>query len=96
MYASGTTDNQGKVQISLSGQSVPDFSIVFEGHSTPGSPISCVANRMDPQTSKPLAPLYQATTTDPETGWTIPGIGDDMNGISCDWYLVPSGWKQST
>jgi len=96
MYASGTTDNQGKVQISLSGQSVPDFSIVFEGHSTPGSPISCVANRMDPQTSKPLAPLYQATTTDPETGWTIPGIGDDMNGISCDWYLVPSGWKQSS
>jgi hypothetical protein len=51
---------------------------------------------MDPQTSKPLAPLYQATTDDPDKGWTIPGLGDDMNGISCDWYLVPSGWAQSS
>jgi hypothetical protein len=96
MYASATTDNQGKAQIALSGQTVPEFWIVFEGHSTPGSPISCVANRMDPQTGKPLPPLYQATTDDPNTGWTIPGLGDDMNGISCDWYLVPSGWKQSS
>jgi hypothetical protein len=96
MYASGTADGQGKVQLSISGQDVPEFWIVYEGHSTPDSPISCTANRMDPQTSKPLAALYQATSSDPDKGWTIPGLGDDLNGISCAWYLVPSGWTQSS
>ena len=96
IYESGTVDSQGKLQISLSGQDVPEFWIVYEGHSTPGSPISCTANRMDPQTSKPLAALYQATSSDPDKGWTIPGLGDDLNGISCAWYLVPSGWTQSS
>ena len=96
IFASGTADDQGKLQISLSGQDVPEFWIVYEGHSTPGSPISCSANRMDPQTGKSMAPLYQATTNDPDAGWTIPGLGDDLNGISCDWYLVPGGWKQTS
>jgi hypothetical protein len=92
LYTSGTTDAQGKLQLSLSGQTVPSFWILYEGHSTPGSPISCVANRLDPQTSEPIEPMYQATTGDEATGWTIPGFGDDLNGVSCSWYLVPSGW----
>lgn len=92
LYVSGTTDAQGRVELSLAGQVVPSFWLLYDGHSTPGSPVTCVANRLDPQTGAPMEPLYQATSGDELTGWTIPGFGDDLNGISCSWYLVPSGW----
>jgi hypothetical protein len=94
IYVEGTTDAQGQLELSLAGQVVPAFWILYEGHSTPGSPISCIANRLDPRTGEPMEPLFQTTDGGAETGWTIPGFGDDLNGVSCSWYLVPSGWLQ--
>jgi hypothetical protein len=90
-HASGTTDAEGYVQISLSDKPVESFQISLDGHDdATRDQIMCVANRMPPPGGQgSTLPMYQATTVD-GPAWTIEGFGDDLNGVVCSWFLVPT------
>jgi hypothetical protein len=90
-HASGTTDADGYVQLSLSDKRVDSFWISLDGHpDATKDQIMCVANRLPPNGQGSTLPLYQATTVD-GAAWTINGFGDDLNGVVCSWFLVPTG-----
>ena len=83
----GETDGTGYVRIDLAGQPEVPFAISLDGHeSTANDWIMCVASRDNPMGGS-TDPLYQAITAE-DGGWSIAGIGDDLNGVVCSWYLV--------
>jgi hypothetical protein len=65
------------------------FAVTLDGHASAEQDlVICMAGRsiMGGATD----PLQQLTLTD-GAGWSAPGYGDDVNGITCFWYLVPTG-----
>jgi hypothetical protein len=84
---SGTTNDDGNAQISLEGKPVTDFLMsIADRADISGDTIGCFANLTD-QNGDATDPLYQAVTLG-DGSWSIPGFGDDQNGILCFWYLA--------
>jgi hypothetical protein len=84
--ATGKTNGDGQVQLSLDGKPVTDFTIAAADHADISrDTIGCFAN--PDATSGDADPLYQAVTTG-DGSWSIPGFGDDDSGLLCFWYLA--------
>ncbi|MDQ2683216.1 MAG: hypothetical protein M3Y37_06785, partial [Chloroflexota bacterium] len=89
-YDSATSNADGAVQISLSDQTVVGpFWVTLDGHANAEPDLVACYSVVFRQENAP-EPIQQWATFD-GAGWTIDGFGDDAQGYSCTWYLVPTG-----
>ena len=83
------TNDAGRAELMLSGMRFQPFSVTLESHaSTEQDLVICMAGRSIQGGA--TDPLQQLTVTE-GAGWSVPGYGDDVNGITCFWYLAPTG-----
>ena len=86
--ASAVSNVSGRLELPLSGMPLIPFMITLDGHaSSEQDLIVCSSGRSLEGGS--TDPLQQLTVID-GAAWTIPGYGDDVNGLTCVWYLVPT------
>jgi hypothetical protein len=89
-YDSGTTSANGMVSLSMSGVPFDGFWISLDGHADAVPDLVACYSVVFSQETR-IEPIQQWATFDGEDGWTIDGYGDDAQGYTCDWYLVPTG-----
>ena len=90
--ATALVNSRGRAELALAGMPLAPFWITLEGHESSAQDlILCNADRsLATAEGGSPEPLAQLTLID-GAGWTIPGYGDDVNGIACAWYVVSSG-----
>ena len=87
---SSPANSRARALLELPGMPTTPFTITLDGHDNAGQDlIICSAIRLFPDEEE-LDPLIQATVIE-GPGWSIPGYGDDVNGLSCTWYLAAEG-----
>ncbi len=87
VLASGGLDAEGKVLLNLNGQTIADFTVSSDARpDVSADVIGCFANA-DDGLGDVTDPMQQSVTKG-DAGWSVPGFGDDVRGVTCIWYLI--------